>query len=151
MGVCLEDKLFPKTNSFIGDHQPLADVDEFCGKIKAGRDSATDPDFSIVARVEALIAVHVVLDNAVHDSTGGQATVSPNVDFAAIALACGYATGASADSLDGFERAWAVSRDQAGPHLIHVRIAPGSLARLGRPTITPPEVARRFRAFLAGP
>jgi phosphoenolpyruvate phosphomutase len=54
--VCLEDKLFPKTNSFIGEHQPLADVDEFCGKIKAGKDSASDPDFSIVARVEALIA-----------------------------------------------------------------------------------------------
>ena len=54
--VCLEDKLFPKTNSFIGDHQPLADVDEFCGKIKAGKDSATEPEFSIVARVEALIA-----------------------------------------------------------------------------------------------
>ena len=54
--VCLEDKLFPKTNSFIGEHQPLADVDEFCGKIKAGKDSATEPDFSIVARVEALIA-----------------------------------------------------------------------------------------------
>src|SRR5262245_31770846 len=54
--VCLEDKLFPKTNSFIGDNQPLADPDEFCGKIKAGKDSATDPDFSIVARVEALIA-----------------------------------------------------------------------------------------------
>jgi phosphonopyruvate decarboxylase len=95
--------------------------------------------------------VHVVLDNGVHDSTGGQATVSPNVDFAAVALACGYASGASTDSLDGFERAWAVSRDQAGPHLIHVRIAPGSLAKLGRPTIKPPEVARRFRAFLAGP
>ncbi len=54
--VCLEDKLFPKTNSFIGEHQPLADPDEFCGKIKAGKDSATDSDFSIVARVEALIA-----------------------------------------------------------------------------------------------
>ena len=54
--VCLEDKLFPKTNSFIGEHQPLADMDEFCGKIKAGKDSATEPDFSIVARVEALIA-----------------------------------------------------------------------------------------------
>ena len=54
--VCIEDKLFPKTNSFIGEHQPLADVDEFCGKIKAGKDSASDPDFSIVARVEALIA-----------------------------------------------------------------------------------------------
>ena len=42
-GVCIEDKLFPKTNSFIGDHQPLADVDEFCGKIKAGKDSASRP------------------------------------------------------------------------------------------------------------
>jgi phosphonopyruvate decarboxylase len=95
--------------------------------------------------------VHVVLDNGVHDSTGGQATVSPNVDFAGIALACGYASGASADSRDGFERAFTATRDEAGPHLIHVRIAPGSLARLGRPTIKPPEVARRFRAFLAGP
>ena len=56
-GVCIEDKLFPKTNSFIdGERQPLADVDEFCGKIKAGKDSQHDPDFCIVARVEALIA-----------------------------------------------------------------------------------------------
>ncbi len=56
-GVCIEDKLFPKTNSFInGSRQPLAESDEFCGKIKAGKDSQTDPDFCIVARVEALIA-----------------------------------------------------------------------------------------------
>jgi phosphoenolpyruvate phosphomutase len=56
-GVCIEDKQFPKTNSFIGgERQPLADIDEFCGKIKAGKDSQSDPDFSIVARVEALIA-----------------------------------------------------------------------------------------------
>ena len=94
--------------------------------------------------------VHVVLDNGVHDSTGGQATVSPNVDFAAIALACGYASGASCDSLRGFEQALDASRDAPGPHLIHARIAPGSLAKLGRPTIKPPEVARRFRSFLAG-
>ncbi|MEX2311866.1 MAG: phosphoenolpyruvate mutase, partial [Rhodospirillales bacterium] len=55
-GICIEDKLFPKTNSFIGDGQPLADIDEFCGKIKAGKDSQTETDFSIVARLEALIA-----------------------------------------------------------------------------------------------
>ncbi|MDR5736351.1 MULTISPECIES: phosphoenolpyruvate mutase [unclassified Caballeronia] len=56
-GVCIEDKQFPKTNSFInGEAQPLADIDEFCGKIKAGKDSQSDPNFSIVARVEALIA-----------------------------------------------------------------------------------------------
>ena len=54
--VCIEDKLFPKTNSFIGQAQPLADVEEFCGKIKAGKDSQTDGDFSVIARVEALIS-----------------------------------------------------------------------------------------------
>ena len=56
-GVCIEDKQFPKTNSFIdGNKQPLADIDEFCGKIKAGKDCQTDDNFSIIARVEALIA-----------------------------------------------------------------------------------------------
>ena len=55
-GACIEDKLFPKTNSFIGDGQPLADMEEFCGKIKAGKDSQTDPGFVLVARVEALIS-----------------------------------------------------------------------------------------------
>ncbi|MEO5337718.1 MAG: phosphoenolpyruvate mutase [Magnetospirillum sp. WYHS-4] len=55
-GICIEDKLFPKTNSFIGENQPLADMEEFCGKIKAAKDSQTDPDFSVVARVEALIS-----------------------------------------------------------------------------------------------
>lgn len=56
-GVCIEDKVFPKTNSFIdGEAQPLADMDEFCGKIKAGKDAQRDDDFCVVARVEALIA-----------------------------------------------------------------------------------------------
>ena len=56
-GVTIEDKLFPKTNSFLrSERQPLADVDEFCGKLKAGKDSQTDADFVVVARVEALIA-----------------------------------------------------------------------------------------------
>ena len=56
-GVCIEDKEFPKTNSFIdSEKQALAEISEFCGKIKAGKDSQQDADFCIVARVEALIA-----------------------------------------------------------------------------------------------
>jgi phosphoenolpyruvate phosphomutase len=56
-GVCIEDKLFPKTNSFIrGKSQPLAEPQEFCGKIRAGKDAQLDDDFVIIARVEALIA-----------------------------------------------------------------------------------------------
>lgn len=55
--MCIEDKLFPKTNSFINsEQQPLADADEFAGKIKAAKDTQQDPDFCVVARVEAFIA-----------------------------------------------------------------------------------------------
>jgi phosphoenolpyruvate phosphomutase len=56
-GMCIEDKLFPKTNSFINsEQQPLAGIEEFFGKIKAAKDTQQDPDFCVVARVEALIA-----------------------------------------------------------------------------------------------
>ncbi len=56
-GVCIEDKIFPKTNSFLrGEKQPLAEIEEFAGKIKAGLDARRDEDFNIVARVEAFIA-----------------------------------------------------------------------------------------------
>ena len=55
--VCIEDKLFPKTNSFLaGEAQALADIGEFCGKIRAGKEAREDPDFAIVARCEAFIA-----------------------------------------------------------------------------------------------
>jgi phosphoenolpyruvate phosphomutase len=58
-GVCIEDKLFPKTNSLLDGadiRQPLADIDEFCGKIRAMKDTQTDPCFNVVARVESFIA-----------------------------------------------------------------------------------------------
>lgn len=93
--------------------------------------------------------VHLVLDNGTYDSTGGQPTVSGGVDFAACAVAAGYRKGVRADDIAGMEKALADAQAGRGPTLIHVRIAPGSLSKLGRPTVKPPEVARRFKAFLA--
>jgi phosphonopyruvate decarboxylase len=95
--------------------------------------------------------VHVLLDNGVHDSTGGQATVSASVDFAGIALACGYRYAASCATVEGFEKAFRGALTGGGPALIHLRIAPGSMTKLGRPTIKPADVARRFKDFLAPP
>jgi len=93
--------------------------------------------------------IHVILDNGVHDSTGGQATVSPTVDFARVALACGYQTGSVTDDLKNFSIVFGNALENDGPHLIHMRIAPGSLGTLGRPSVKPQEVARRFKQFLA--
>ncbi|CAM3642148.1 phosphoenolpyruvate mutase [Xenorhabdus thuongxuanensis] len=53
--LCIEDKLFPKINSFIGEKQELAPIEEFCNKIKAAKDEGGS-NFTLVARVEALIS-----------------------------------------------------------------------------------------------
>lgn len=55
-GICIEDKPFPKVNSFIDCRQSLIDVDEFCGRIMAAKDAQIDSDLVIVARIEALIS-----------------------------------------------------------------------------------------------
>lgn len=54
-GVCIEDKLFPKTNSFInGEKQKLEDIERFVRKIQAGR-AAVGDNLVIVARLESFI------------------------------------------------------------------------------------------------
>jgi phosphonopyruvate decarboxylase len=93
--------------------------------------------------------IHIVFDNGTYESTGGQPTVSPTVDFAGAAIACGYRNAYSCDDLGGFEKAVASALALSGPHLIHMRVARGTIDALGRPKIAPEEVARRFKAFLA--
>jgi phosphonopyruvate hydrolase len=55
--ICIEDKKFPKDTSLLaGGRQEILPCDEFVGKIKAAVDTRKCQDFSIIARVEALIA-----------------------------------------------------------------------------------------------
>ncbi len=91
--------------------------------------------------------VHVLLDNQMHESTGGQSTVSHSVDFCAIASACGYPVTARAT---GAEEVAAFLKRSGRDTLsfLHVKILPGVAEDLPRPTITPPEVAARFRACI---
>ncbi|SDF58437.1 phosphonopyruvate decarboxylase [Limimonas halophila] len=88
---------------------------------------------------------HVLLDNGAHDSTGGQRTANPGVDFAAVARACGYAATAACDTRDGLAEAL---RAPDGPALVHAHVATGALPKLGRPQETLPELAARMRAHL---
>lgn len=54
--ICIEDKLFPKMNSFaVHDHQLIA-PDEFARKIAAGKAAQRDADFMVIARTETLVA-----------------------------------------------------------------------------------------------
>jgi len=73
--MCIEDKVFPKTNSFLNEkHQMLADAEEFAGKIKAAKDTQQDGDFSVIARLEAFIlglGLNEALDRAHLYSSAG--------------------------------------------------------------------------------
>jgi phosphonopyruvate decarboxylase len=91
--------------------------------------------------------VHILLDNQMHESTGGQSTVSHSVDFCAIAAACGYPR---ADQATTPEEVGSFMKGGGGLSFLHVRILPGSPGDLPRPAITPPEVAARLRAYIKG-
>jgi len=54
--VCIEDKQYPKVNSFVSGRQELVSIDQFMAKIRAAKSARADADFMIIARVEAFIA-----------------------------------------------------------------------------------------------
>ena len=55
--VCIEDKTFPKQNSFLENgKQELLSEKEFVSKIIAGKEAKDNPNFMLIARTEALIS-----------------------------------------------------------------------------------------------
>lgn len=115
-----------------------------------------DGDGAVLMRMGALATngylrppnlVHILLDNEMHESTGGQSTVSHSVDFCAIAAACGYERTTRVTTVA--ELTTALSGQ--GLHFIHAKIKPGIPAELPRPKVTPREVAQRLRGFIQRP
>lgn len=93
---------------------------------------------------------HILLDNQTHDSTGGQFTLSPYVDFLAVAKACGYEKAIYINEISELEEALMafVSQKSGGATFIYMPIKKGSKKDLGRPKVTPKQVAERMRKFL---
>jgi len=91
--------------------------------------------------------VHLLLDNGMHESTGGQATVSAGLSFAAIAAGAGYRT-----TFEGYERSvidQALAGSSRGPAFGHLHIEPGiDKDGLPRPTQTPVEVRDRLMTHI---
>ena len=90
---------------------------------------------------------HLLLDNAVHDSTGGQSTVSRRLSFAGIAAACGYASALQTSEL-GKIAAWLEAGPLTGPRFACLLTRPGSPADLPRPTLGPVAVKERLRRHI---
>lgn len=93
---------------------------------------------------------HVTFDNGAHESTGGQPTPSPAVDFALAALACGYKHAETASEPAALRAAVERHLSLEGPTLLRVVIKTGSRGELGRPKLSPRGCYERFSAFLRG-
>lgn len=118
---------------------------------------AIDGDGALLMRMGSLATngyygkenlLHILIDNNCHDSTGGQRTVSHQVDFPAIALACGYGRVTDANTLDEIARAISLWKKDPVLSFIRVRVKKGSKKDLGRPSIKPHEVKERLMNFL---
>ncbi len=93
--------------------------------------------------------VHVLLDNGVHDSTGGQPTVSSAISFAGVAAACGYGLALDGEDLGVLDDLFG-SDDVAGPRFAALKIRPGTEQEPPRPKLSPEQVRARFSEHVAG-
>ena len=83
--------------------------------------------------------IHILLNNAAHDSVGGQPTCADIIDLPLIAKACGYVSFKSMSNLHDMQSYIQQIKCQAGPHFLEVKIKKGSRSDLGRPTSSPIE------------
>jgi phosphonopyruvate decarboxylase len=88
----------------------------------------------------------VVLNNAAHDSVGGQPTVGFDVDLCAVARACGYRHAERVVAAGELEPALSALARSPGPALLEVRMRRGARADLGRPSMSPRELKRAIMA-----
>ncbi|MFC1559156.1 phosphonopyruvate decarboxylase [Gemmatimonadota bacterium] len=91
---------------------------------------------------------HIIINNGAHESVGGQPTVGFEIDLPAIARANGYGLVLRAESIGEIEEALDQILSSPGPSLLEIRVALGSRADLGRPTLTPIENRDNFMRFL---
>jgi len=92
--------------------------------------------------------IHIVLNNGVHDSVGGQPTKGEFLRFDLVAEAFGYKNFDSVDTLEELEILFNASLKSKESFLIEVLCNPGSRKDLGRPAKHPRESKKDFMDFL---
>lgn len=116
-----------------------------------------DGDGSLLMRMGSLATngyynppnmIHILLDNNAHDSTGGQSTVSHNLNFVDIAASCGYTRSLYIHSLDELEAALKEWKKTKGLTFLYMKISKNSNQNLSRPNVKPYEVKERLQRFL---
>lgn len=92
--------------------------------------------------------IHIVINNAAHESVGGMPVAAGQADFSALAKAAGYGPVFQADGEDTLRQTLAALKNAAGSRFLEIHTALGSRKDLGRPTTTPKENLEALRKIL---
>jgi len=101
-----------------------------------------------IATLKPKIFRHILMNNEVHESVGGQNTAARDLDMTAIVNSLGASKIFKAETLADLEANISDFISCSGPSFLEVKIRPGSREDLGRPTIKPVDNKEKFMKFL---
>lgn len=99
---------------------------------------------AMIASHKAPNVVHIVLDNRSYMSTGGQPTISKNIDFSYVAQACGYKRSLKISSVNQLGKSFPGILSGSGPVFLHLKTRDESPVDAGRVSIGPEALSRRL-------
>ncbi len=88
--------------------------------------------------------LHIILDNGIYGSTGGQPTISKEAVLGNIAIKAGYSKVRLVATLRGIEEAMKTLLKGEGPSFMQVKVEPDNIEGIGRVTLSPEEIRERF-------
>jgi len=93
--------------------------------------------------------LHILLNNASHESVGGQRTVADAINFSNLSIACGYKKYYCATTSDEIKLAWnKINLIDEGPIFFEIKINASSRDDLMRPNNSPENNKLRFMEIL---
>lgn len=101
-----------------------------------------------IAQYNPFNLLHILLDNSAYISTGGQTTVSCNIDFVNLTASVGYNNAFYAHNLDELEKYIAIWKQEKGLSFIYLKVSKDTKENLSRPKMRPYEVKERLMSFL---
>ncbi len=95
--------------------------------------------------------IHIVINNAAHETVGGMPTVAKELDVVGMAKACGYPYAVSVEDTESLDRELQAAKERKALSLIEVKCSIGARDDLGRPTTTAMENKQNFMKELRDP
>ncbi len=103
---------------------------------------------AVIGSIKPGNLIHIVINNAAHETVGGMPTVAGSVDLVAAAKACGYPHAVSVSDFLSLDQALVEAKGRNELSFIEAKCAIGARDDLGRPTTTALENKQNFMNFL---